>query len=268
MCRILYSRFFLLAIFFVLCVAHLRSPISTIAQEDEDDEIECTLTVITQDKEFTIPAGFNIPSSPIGGYTHDFDCPRNDMRILCNANWVSIEPDKFEVEPGGTEPLTVHYNTGLLPVGSFEAFCTISGETTEPQIDLFANFELTVLSPSEKLFTFNCKKPFQKWPVSSFERLDMDLGDRESCTLRVLNYEPGEEVKVSTNKRRGLRSAINVDPISGVVDEDGHIDFTITALKEGIYWLSWAVANENGEFEFDKEAYDEGRAWGMFVDVK
>ena len=51
-------------------------------------------------------------------------------------------------------------------------------------------------------------------------------------------------------------------------DNNGEIEFAISSIDKGIDWVAWAIRNENGKFEFKNKAYDEGRAWGMFVEVK
>ncbi|MGR3318653.1 MAG: hypothetical protein ACUZ8O_09250, partial [Candidatus Anammoxibacter sp.] len=79
--------------------------------------------------------------------------------------------------------------------------------------------------------------------------------------------EPGVSVEIATNLRTGFRSSIVVEPTEGIADENGEIGFTITAMSRGIDWIAWAVKNEKSEFEFSKNAFDAGLAWGMFVRV-
>jgi len=120
---------------------------------------------------------------------------------------------------------------------------------------------------SVKRFKFNCRNKFSKGP-GGLEKLSLTLGESESCKLKLINLEPGVSVEVSTNLRTGFRSSIGVSPISGITNTNGEIEFIISAIGEGIDWISWAVQNEEGNFEFSKEAYDAGSAWGMFVEVK
>ena len=61
---------------------------------------------------------------------------------------------------------------------------------------------------------------------------------------------------------------IEIEPETGVADENGEVVVTITAVKKGKDWAAWAVPNDRGEFRFNKKTYDGGLAWGMFVEVK
>lgn len=118
-----------------------------------------------------------------------------------------------------------------------------------------------------KSFEFRCEDELEQW-LFGLEKLVMNLGNEQSCILKLTRLEPGAPLEISTNLRRGRMASIEVSPIRGIADENGGLEFTITAINEGIDWISWAVPNSEGEFEFTKEAYDEGRAWGMFVEVK
>ena len=124
----------------------------------------------------------------------------------------------------------------------------------------------TTPTPS-KSFTFGCDRDFDT-RRSGLERLVLQLGQDAECILKLNNLEPGAIVEVSANLRKGLRPSVTVEPTIGVADHNEEIEFTITGFKKGMDWISWAVANEDGEFEYDKEAYDNGLAWGMFVLVK
>ena len=254
--RILIKKF-LLVILLVLCV------LSFIGYSQA-----CTLSVITQDFDFQIPSGFNIPSAPIGGYTHDPDCPRNDMKVTCNANWVNITPSGFDIGPGETERLTVNYNTKLLPPGTFEASCTIHGETTEPLVEEYANFSLEISQSDSKSFFFNCEKPLDRLQIYDLEKLDMTLGNSESCTVTLINVEPGKQVEVLTKTTDGIAETIDVFPVNGFTDENGQVEFEITPMKRGVDWLCFAVKDDDGQFKFNREAYNKGLAWCMFVFVK
>jgi hypothetical protein len=118
-----------------------------------------------------------------------------------------------------------------------------------------------------KSFTFECDRNFLTGPVG-LERLVLELDENETCTLKLTNLEPGASVEVSTNLRTGFRSSIRVDPISGVTNANGELEFTVSAVDEGIDWVAWAVPDEKGEFKFNKKSFDTGLAWGMFVEVK
>ncbi|MGR3317352.1 MAG: hypothetical protein ACUZ8O_02570 [Candidatus Anammoxibacter sp.] len=119
-----------------------------------------------------------------------------------------------------------------------------------------------------KSFTFNCNRNFIEGPVFGLEKLVLELGENEDCTLKLTNLETGTPVEISTKLRTGFRSSIKCNPISGVTDANGELEFTISAIGNGVDWIAWALPNENGEFEFSKKTYDSGLSWGMFVKVK
>ena len=119
-----------------------------------------------------------------------------------------------------------------------------------------------------KSFTFNCDHSMKRSFFLGLETLTMNVGDTENCTLKLTNHESGKTVEIATRLRKWFGSAIEVEPSSGVTDENGELKITITALRKGINWSAWAVPNENGKFMFNKKTYDTGLAWGMFVEVK
>jgi len=119
-----------------------------------------------------------------------------------------------------------------------------------------------------KSFTFKCENSLNigRGPAG-LEVLNMNIGDSESCTIKLTNSAPGKFVEVAVLLRAGFRSSISTEPASGMTDENGEIDVTITAVRPGIDWIAWAVPNKRGEMAFGKRAVDDGLAWGMFVDV-
>ena len=121
--------------------------------------------------------------------------------------------------------------------------------------------------PKSKLFHLDCEKPFIDGRFTRTERLILNIGEDDTCVLQVNELEPGTSVNIATRIVSGPRKAIDIDPKEGIVDAEGKIIFTIKALSKGFSWIAWSVANENGEFEFNKKAYETGQAWGMFVEV-
>ncbi len=122
--------------------------------------------------------------------------------------------------------------------------------------------------PEKKSFTFKCINNFQEARFPGAEKLVLQLGETESCALTLTNLQPGVFIDVATKQRTGFKSSINVDPANGATDSNGEIKFNITAVKKGVDWIAWAVKNDKGKFEFNKKAYNSGRAWGMFVEVE
>lgn len=121
--------------------------------------------------------------------------------------------------------------------------------------------------PDSKLFTFVCDQNFDLGP-RGLKRLVLDLSENENCILKLTNFNSDTPVVISTNLRSGFRSSININPTTGTTDGNGELEFTISAIQRGTVWIAWAISNEQGEFEFNKDAYDEGLAWGLFVEVK
>ena len=128
-------------------------------------------------------------------------------------------------------------------------------------------FDPTSQPVSEKSFTFSCNENFQIGPAG-LEKMVMNIGENENCVLKVTNHESGVPIAVSTNFISDRDSSVNIEPFSGITNENGELDFNVTAVNRGIVWVSWAVQNDNGEFEFTKKAYDTGRAWGAFFLVR
>lgn len=118
-----------------------------------------------------------------------------------------------------------------------------------------------------KAFTFRCNKKLQSGSVS-FERLVLKLGENEQCTLKLTNLEPGVAVEISSQLRKGVMSAIKIEPSRSFTDANGELEVTITSLHKGVDWVAWAVKNDKGKFEFSKSSYNEGYAWGMFVEIQ
>ncbi len=118
-----------------------------------------------------------------------------------------------------------------------------------------------------KSFTFRCNKELQS-SIGGTERLVLELCENEQCALKLTNFEPGVAVEISSQLKKGLRSAIKIDPAKSVTDANGELEITITPLHKGTVWADWAVKSDKGKFEFSKKAYDEGFAWGMFVVVE
>ncbi len=154
-----------------------------------------------------------------------------------------------------------------LTEGVFTVTLTVSNEFGEDS--LVKENLITVLPPEipGKSFTFGCKKNLIDGGLG-FERLELELGGNERCKIKLTHLEPGVSVDVSTHLRTGLNSSIKVSPMHAVTDANGELEVVITAVKRGVDWVAWAVPNKNGEFVFNKEAYNNGLAWGMFVEVK
>lgn len=129
--------------------------------------------------------------------------------------------------------------------------------------------EQTPAPDDNKSFTFKCRQhTLIAGKKGVFEKMILNLGENEQCTVTLTNLEPEVSVEFSTFLRSGRSTSIQVSPENGVTDSNGQMEFTISAIEKGTDWIAWAVRNENGEFEFSKSAYDDGTAWGMFVEVK
>ena len=122
-------------------------------------------------------------------------------------------------------------------------------------------------TPTTKSFTFACDNNLEI-VRGGIEKLTLNLGERVSCQAKLTRLRPNTVVEISTRLRPRLMSAVKVEPKRAIADEKGEVSFTLTAVKEGINWIAWAVKNDRDEFSFNKEAYDEGNAWGMYVEVE
>ena len=118
-----------------------------------------------------------------------------------------------------------------------------------------------------KGFTFNCGKVLNRG-LGGLERLILDMGANEKCILKLTNLIPGIRLEVLTDLRKGFKSSIKIEPKSGVTNNNGELEFTISAIEAGIDWIAWGVKNDKGIVSFDKKAFDAGFAWGMFVEVR
>ena len=121
---------------------------------------------------------------------------------------------------------------------------------------------------SGKSFTFNCENSMERGFILGLEELTLNVGDTENCTLKLTDHEPGKTVTIGTLLRDGFRSAVELAPENGVTDNNGELEITITAIRKGRDWAAWAVPNDNNVFEFSRETYDTGLAWGMSVKVR
>lgn len=142
--------------------------------------------------------------------------------------------------------------------GAIHKIIPISSEDSTPAL---------TPTPTPKTFTFSCNRNFTKI-FNGIEKLELLLGQSESCLLKLIQTNPDKPLEISTNIRSGLKSSIAVNPSRGITNDNGELEFTINAINSGIDWIAWASPNEKGEFVFNKDAYDNGSAWGMFVEVK
>lgn len=161
-------------------------------------------------------------------------------------------------------PLHTYLSSGLFSV-SLTVENSVGFDTTK--IENFIN----VQDPNQtgKSFTFRCRQhSLILGNAGVFEKMIMELGTNEQCTVTLTNLEPGQPVEFSTFMRTGRSTSIQVSPENGITNANGQMEFTISAIEKGSDWIAWAVRNDKGKFEFSKQAYDNGTAWGMFVEVK
>jgi len=140
----------------------------------------------------------------------------------------------------------------------------VSGEDTITKDDII---NALPSATTGKSFTFKCDRVIQIG-AASLEWLILELGETETCLIKLTNLEPGKPIEISAFTMKGLRSSTRISPSKGIPDATGELEVTINAVRKGIDWVAWAVPNEDGEFEFSKRAYDSGLAWGMFVEIK
>ncbi len=119
----------------------------------------------------------------------------------------------------------------------------------------------------EKSFKLKCDRDLIDAKVG-LEKVVLIPGDELNCVLELTSMESGVNIEVTTRHRRGFATAVKITPSNGVTDEKGKLEFQINAINKGVDWISWAVLNNDGQFSFNKEAYNDGFAWGMFVEVR
>ena len=116
-------------------------------------------------------------------------------------------------------------------------------------------------------YEFDCDTPLSEG-FMGFKRLMLNIGDEESCVFKLIEFNPDVFVGISTNLRTGRRTPIEIFPTNGVTDENGELEFIIRAVDKGKDFLRWAIVNEDGQFNFSRNAFKKGKAWGIFVEVK
>lgn len=140
-------------------------------------------------------------------------------------------------------------------------------------LSFFCLTSIVSAKTSEKIhsFTIECAKAIEKgfYGVAS---LNLELGEEISCSLildhKAIGLANSAGNKLSTNLCTSSNETVIVTPEHGETDGNGRFRFTITAKKKGSEWVSWAVTDNKGEFNFSKDALNDGLACGMFVKVK
>ncbi len=121
--------------------------------------------------------------------------------------------------------------------------------------------------PPSKAFTFNCDRKFLMGP-NGLEHLVLDRGEESSCILQLTNLVQNNIVKVATDVKAFSDEIVNITPSQGFTNINGDLVFQISGLQKGSAWVSWGIKDENGEFNFNRDYYKNGIAWGMFVIVR
>ncbi len=196
--------------------------------------------------------GYNIYRSSDGGST---------FTLVSNLRTDVMLNDDTVISPCTNSPLST--STPVVSPTPTDAPSPIATETPSSS----PVPEVTVTPLEGKQFIFNCNRQFV-FGAGRIEKLVLKIGESEQCLLKLTNFKPGIKVEISTKLRKGNSLSTTVKPENGVTDSNGELEFTITAINEGIDWLAWAVPDENGKVEFTKESYDSGLAWGVFVEVK
>ncbi|MGR3319099.1 MAG: MJ1477/TM1410 family putative glycoside hydrolase [Candidatus Anammoxibacter sp.] len=121
----------------------------------------------------------------------------------------------------------------------------------------------TPVQEEGKNFTLKCENDRVR-KFGGIEVMSLKTGEIINCTLVANN----DGIKVSTELRTGDKVSITVDPVDGITESNGELEITLTAIDKGIDWISWAIPDKDGNLKFDKKAYKNGNAWGMFVIVR
>lgn len=206
----------------------------------------------------------------------DADFSDSTVFMLSDGKRISVDIAKTEVGFGENSivwiPSKMNDENDWPKPGSDTTYSvTVDGVKVNGEVRKFT-YNVTIFDPfsadtTGKSFTFNCAKDLRN-SFAGLEKMMLKLGGNETCTIKLTQIEPGTHVEILSNLRTGFKSSIQVDPVDGVTNENGELEIVISAIGRGVDWVSWAVPSLKGEFEFDKKAYDTGRAWGMFVEVQ
>ncbi len=217
-----------------------------------------------------IPTATETPSINGSILTADFIVDESTGDVPLNARFADIStgvPTEWLWEFGdGGASIEQNPSHTYFVAGEYSVMLTVSNQLEE---DMITKEDFIVVTEPEsiKSFTFNCDRQLLIG-ARELEILVLEPEDSEECILKLTDLKPGVTIQVSTNLRSGLRSSIEVEPVTGITDANGEIKFNIKAVSTGIDWIAWAVPDEKGEFQFTKTAFDSGLAWGMFVEVK
>jgi len=226
-------------------------------------DIEGNSTEITNNSDLGIFAVVH-PIKPSAGWFIQFP----ESRIDGNGNWstsAGIGNDEFPPHHGNTlEIVAIIANKDCInKTTPGEGWKTLKSIPC----DIVAQSDIVKLKVKITSFTFKCNNKLNIG-AKGIETLFLELGNIETCKLKLTNLETGTPIEIGTNLQTGFGSSIIVEPAKGIVDNNGELEITITAVKKGIDWIAWAVPNDKGLFKFNKRSYDSGNAWGMFVEVK
>ncbi len=227
---------------------------------DEADEETRGTDFVEGDPEFVDASNFDfhlLKDSPAIDAGSSLDAPDFDYDLVSRPKGEGVDIGAFEF----TDSDNVTPTPGTTPTTSTPE-PTLSPTPTQTSIPT-----PTPTPVSEKSFTFRCNREILIG-TRGFEKLILKLNENESCILKLNTGDVNGHIEILTNIRTGLRSSIIVESANNFVDENGTIEFTITAIARGIDWVAWALPDEDGDYKFDKQAYDKGIAWGMFVEVK
>lgn len=117
-----------------------------------------------------------------------------------------------------------------------------------------------------KSFTFTCQHVLVPSNISDTEKLVMSVSESENCKLEFTNLSISSQVLIKHIPLGG--KSVQISPIQGNTGSSGGLTFTITGLKKGKDWTTWAVPENSGKVNFGKDAFENGTAWVMFVEVK
>ncbi|MGR3178456.1 MAG: hypothetical protein ACUZ8E_10410 [Candidatus Anammoxibacter sp.] len=120
-------------------------------------------------------------------------------------------------------------------------------------------------------FTIECGTPVEAG-FYGVSMLQLELGKETSCTLlldhKAIGLSSSAGNKLETNLRSTPSGIVVVSPEHGETDGNGRFKFTVSSRTKGSAYVSWAVADKNGKFDFSKEALKQGFLYGMFVKIK
>ncbi len=212
---------------------------------------------------------------PTGGETMEGD---SDFTIKWEVDEEVVPEENWDIRFSRDNGQNWDVVTANLPFTTREFNWRVPNiNTTQGRIEVIEDFPegtdlgarspaFTITRTSTKAFTFNCETAFEDGP-GGLEMMVMRLGDEQSCILKLTNPDTDIPMKVFTKIRNGLRPPIEVVQADETINDNGELEFIVTATDTGITWVAWAISDKETGRKFTRKTYKNNTAWGLFIEV-